>query len=507
MRILRLAAALIISGAVLGAWAQQAGACEGYMPVLSIGAEGRVRAGSANNVRAQPDRDAERIGEIPAGGVFTVVDGAVCSDGLTYWLVDYDGLIGWTAEANETDVFLEPLSGLGTGGGSETSAPDGSGRFVPPDVIAALAVTGGGGGGFPALASHICRAVFVEYDANTDTNIFAPSVEHVGIVGLSAGSSAATLYEYGENVPITQYTSGDVIAGVNLLPIGYYSVDFDFAPAICSVNGDVSDANAIAPDGTVHEAMIQMLEGVTQVSLPVDAAYTPGVWTLEAAGLSAQIEIVLDEASVAQQWYDSETTPDGYGGGISRVVLGGYQPEEEIVLIADIGGAVTVRTDARGYASHTFAADEMPFQFAAIVPSSGENIAASPINMPNRETPQYNIPAAAVGEILHDVIYNGGTFDAASWTCPGSGAPSLQWYGYARVNVDALAMTDAPTVNSAPVITLAAGDRITVIDGVECADSMTWWLGTFTAADGSAYYGWIPQGDAGGEYVVFDGVE
>lgn len=63
---------------------------------LTVGQQGRVTSGSANNVRSEPSLSAVLLGRIPGEGVFTILAGPTCSDGINYWQVDYNGLIGWT---------------------------------------------------------------------------------------------------------------------------------------------------------------------------------------------------------------------------------------------------------------------------------------------------------------------------------------------------------------------------------------------------------------------------
>lgn len=71
---------------------------------LIVGGVGRVAPGSPNVVRSAPGTQSTGansvvIGSIPGGGVFVVSGGPVCgSDGRWWWYVDYNGLIGWTAE-------------------------------------------------------------------------------------------------------------------------------------------------------------------------------------------------------------------------------------------------------------------------------------------------------------------------------------------------------------------------------------------------------------------------
>lgn len=75
---------------------------------LSVGGFGVVTPGQANNVRAQSSVSGSRLGTIPAGGRFDVLEGPVCSDGYAWWRVRYGTLTGWTAESNDQYYFLAP---------------------------------------------------------------------------------------------------------------------------------------------------------------------------------------------------------------------------------------------------------------------------------------------------------------------------------------------------------------------------------------------------------------
>jgi hypothetical protein len=85
--------------------------CTGTLPSrLIVGGHGRVLPGTANNVRPEVGTDNDRIGQIPGGGEFLVLEGPICTEGYSWWRVDYNGLIGWTAEADSEDYWLEPLN-------------------------------------------------------------------------------------------------------------------------------------------------------------------------------------------------------------------------------------------------------------------------------------------------------------------------------------------------------------------------------------------------------------
>ncbi len=78
-------------------------------PRLVSNGLGRVRVnGLPNNMRQQPTTSSSRIGRIPPGATFLVISGPQCSSGLNWYQVNYNGLIGWTAEGNAGEYWIEP---------------------------------------------------------------------------------------------------------------------------------------------------------------------------------------------------------------------------------------------------------------------------------------------------------------------------------------------------------------------------------------------------------------
>jgi hypothetical protein len=87
---------------------QSSGDCADVPPsYLKIGEQGWEITGSPNNIRAEPSTSAGIFGHIPGYGGFTVLSGPVCAEGMHWWYVDVDGLIGWSADGNGTDRWLE----------------------------------------------------------------------------------------------------------------------------------------------------------------------------------------------------------------------------------------------------------------------------------------------------------------------------------------------------------------------------------------------------------------
>lgn len=85
--------------------------CPNNLPTrLTNGMTARVIQGTvANNVRQSATINSTRIGQIPPGGVFTVIGEPVCADGYTWHNISYGDLVGWTAEGDATTYWLEPV--------------------------------------------------------------------------------------------------------------------------------------------------------------------------------------------------------------------------------------------------------------------------------------------------------------------------------------------------------------------------------------------------------------
>jgi LysM repeat protein len=80
-------------------------------PRLFVGGLGRVTPGDPNTLRSGPGTTGtSRIGEIPAGGVFSVLAGPQCAGGIYWWQVNYNGAIGWTGEGVPGTYWVEPYA-------------------------------------------------------------------------------------------------------------------------------------------------------------------------------------------------------------------------------------------------------------------------------------------------------------------------------------------------------------------------------------------------------------
>jgi WD40 repeat protein len=83
--------------------------CPAALPSRLVhGARGRVLPGVSNRLRAEPSAESEILVEIPAGDIFTVLEGFTCAEDMAWWQVRYGDQTGWTAEGQGETYWLEP---------------------------------------------------------------------------------------------------------------------------------------------------------------------------------------------------------------------------------------------------------------------------------------------------------------------------------------------------------------------------------------------------------------
>lgn len=116
--------------------AQQSDSCPDTLPSrLVAGGFAKVLPGGTNNIRLEPTISGAAVGSIPSGSTFEVIRGPVCADGFAWWEVNYEGLIGWTAEGSGDTYWTEPMSS------SAESPPDAFQVVDSPDGMLQAIVT------------------------------------------------------------------------------------------------------------------------------------------------------------------------------------------------------------------------------------------------------------------------------------------------------------------------------------------------------------------------------
>ena len=134
---------LVFTGPIFSPPAQAQDPCAGLVaPRLSIGGNGRVTSGYGVSLKDKPMTGAAGASEVtlmPFDTVITLVDGPRCNLGYVWWQMQLpDGTVGWAAEGDDTDYFIEPYT---VGLHMYWKRPDGAQithYFVTPDGMAHL---------------------------------------------------------------------------------------------------------------------------------------------------------------------------------------------------------------------------------------------------------------------------------------------------------------------------------------------------------------------------------
>ncbi|MCC6896004.1 MAG: hypothetical protein IT321_24495 [Anaerolineae bacterium] len=106
---------------------------------LKPGMWAKTVAGFTINRRAEPDLQSARTGQIPNGDILRVADGPRCADGYVWWLLNYDSMMGWTAEgdAQSGDYWLEGVGKIAEPA-ADSDEPDGC--LQPPEIYDRLQI-------------------------------------------------------------------------------------------------------------------------------------------------------------------------------------------------------------------------------------------------------------------------------------------------------------------------------------------------------------------------------
>ncbi|MCB9453324.1 MAG: PD40 domain-containing protein [Anaerolineaceae bacterium] len=164
---------------------------------LQIGSRARVAFtdGTSSRLRSEPGIEGAEVTLMPEGTEFDIIDGATCIDGYRWWQLELDNaVIGWAAEADTTEYFLEPAG---------SSQPISLTITVPPTDGTTLAT------------QDDTRFQAVAYDPAVGTNdgdgiqrvefeVYNPS----GALIHSSSETQAAFCAFGGNVPCNIAPSG-----------------------------------------------------------------------------------------------------------------------------------------------------------------------------------------------------------------------------------------------------------------------------------------------------------
>jgi hypothetical protein len=149
---------------------------------LTVGSFGRVTPGLPNTLRNGAGQyGTVRIGQIPAGGTFSIVNGPQCaSDGRWWWQVSYNGVTGWTAEGQAGSYWLEPW------GYNPPPPPPPPPACVLPNRL----IAGGYGRVTPGLPNYVRSAPGTQSTGSNSTIV--GNIPGGGVFSVISGPSCGT---------------------------------------------------------------------------------------------------------------------------------------------------------------------------------------------------------------------------------------------------------------------------------------------------------------------------
>jgi hypothetical protein len=203
---------LFLAAALSGAVNAQSSTCA-LSPRLTLGIRARVLPGNVMNIRQQPTISSVIIGQIPAGGVFNVLDGSRCGDGYNWWQVNYLGRLGWVAEGDSQEYWLESVT--------QTSAPlpadfiDTMGCQVPPDDYTRVRI---GSADFNARTLAMLDHAQALYAAQGGTIVFRQAITQGGYNNGFVAASFGT-HDGGGAVDLSVRSRADFSVLTNEIPL------------------------------------------------------------------------------------------------------------------------------------------------------------------------------------------------------------------------------------------------------------------------------------------------
>jgi len=221
-----------------------------YMtPRLQVGAATAQvdEGGIPNTIRASPSTAAEQLGTAQPGRRFDrVIEGPACNEGYTWWQVEIDGVIGWTAESNGAtdEYYLVPVSGTE----AETPQMEGDATDLTGFDSAVTSMTFSPNGVFLVTANGADLMLQV-WDVEARVRI-TPAPEHTAPINRVAFSSEGlvaaagmdnTVYIWGAESDEPLITLPDVVS-VRFVSDMTFSPDGTLlATAGCAQAGQLSD--------------------------------------------------------------------------------------------------------------------------------------------------------------------------------------------------------------------------------------------------------------------------
>lgn len=256
-----------------------------------------------NRLRENPSTDALILQEIPGNAVFTITGGPQCDDeGIVWWQVDYDGIIGWTAEAQGDERYIMPQT---------------------PNPLPPLSVISAGNAAAVTLLTRIQGNLFPALDISPDGSLLA--------VAGGVGSDSVHLYQTNALDTAPRYIDQDeTLLSLDMHPNGTQVL-------VGTRNGGAHLWN-LAPDAALTEALYLQ----THLSDVRGVQVAPAGNSFASAGSEAQVaSSSVNRAHALLVWDIASLSQTAILDDPGDIVLAlNYAPAGNALAAVDAAGAL-----------------------------------------------------------------------------------------------------------------------------------------------------------------------
>jgi len=88
--------------------------------LVTKGESAMILPGVSNNLRDSASTSGKLLASIPGGSILSILDGPTCAGDHRWWKVNFNGTIGWTADGDNNEYWMQ---GIGNGQPEDQSAP------------------------------------------------------------------------------------------------------------------------------------------------------------------------------------------------------------------------------------------------------------------------------------------------------------------------------------------------------------------------------------------------
>ncbi|MDQ7034092.1 MAG: hypothetical protein Q9P01_04445 [Anaerolineae bacterium] len=242
---------------------------------------------AVNRLRQSPSTDGTILMEIPNGAVFVVTTGPECdAEGIVWWQIDYDGVVGWTAESLGDERYIVPQppnplpqrSQIAVDNVTQLTLLSSIEANILPTLAwsqnGLLAVPGGNGanGVFVYTMSDLSQPFVIERDERVSAIDFIPNNQQL-VVGTDTGSVHIWNIVTTVDTPFVESLSLQTHAA-NIYAVAAHPGQTVFASAgfNAATNADINRENAVI---VANYDTVQQERVFEQAAAVADLAFSP----------------------------------------------------------------------------------------------------------------------------------------------------------------------------------------------------------------------------------------